>query len=108
MDFVQILASDCGGLQPVISLIKNIFNLIKILVPIVLILMGAIDLTKAVMASDDKEIKAATSKLIKRAIAAVAVFFAVTLVDVIMGLVGDSGAEDGDNAMSWSQCWKNA
>jgi amino acid permease len=108
MDFVQILASDCGGLQPVISLIKNIFNLIKILVPIVLILMGAIDLTKAVMASDDKEIKAATSKLIKRAIAAVAVFFAVTLVDVIMGLVGDSGAEDGDDAMSWSQCWKNA
>ena len=101
MDFVQILASDCGGLQPVISLIKNIFNLIKILVPIVLILMGAIDLTKAVMASDDKEIKAATSKLIKRAIAAVAVFFAVTLVDVIMGLVGDSGAEDGDDAMSW-------
>jgi hypothetical protein len=60
------------------------------------------------MASDDKEIKAATSKLIKRAIAAVAVFFAVTLVDVIMGLVGDSGAEDGDDAMSWSQCWKNA
>ena len=107
MDFVQILA-DCGGLQPVISLIKNIFNLIKIFVPIALILMGAIDLTKAVMASDDKEIKAATSKLIKRAIAAVAVFFAVTLVDVIMGLVGDSGAEDGDDAMTWSQCWKNA
>jgi amino acid permease len=104
---MEILA-DCGGLGPVISLIKNVFNLIKILVPIVLILMGAIDLTKAVMASDDKEIKAATSKLIKRAIAAVAVFFAVTLVDVIMGLVGDSGAEDGDDAMSWSQCWKNA
>ena len=107
MDFVQVLA-DCGGLLPVIRIIKNVFNLIKILVPIILILMGAIDLMKAVMASDDKEIKAATSKLIKRAIAAVAVFLAVFLVDIIMGLVGDSGAEDGDDAMSWSQCWKNA
>jgi hypothetical protein len=107
MDFVQVLA-DCGGLLPVIRIIKNVFNLIKILVPIILILMGAIDLMKAVMASDDKEIKAATSKLIKRAIAAVAVFLAVFLVDIIMGLVGDSGAEDDEDAMSWSDCWKSA
>jgi len=107
MDYVQLLVG-CTELAPIISLVKGLFTLIKILVPIILIIYGAIDLTKAVMASDDKEIKAATSKLIKRAIAAVAVFFAVTLLDVIMGLVGDSGAEDGDDAMSWSQCWKNA
>ena len=107
MDFVQILAdaNNCGGLGPIISLIKGIFNVIKIIVPIILIVMGAIDLTKAVMASDDKEIKAATSKLIKRTIAAVAVFFIVTLVDVVMQLVSNS-AEDADgNLLS---CWNNS
>ena len=72
-------------------MLKNVvFDIIKIGVPILLIIMGAIDLGKAVMASDDKEIKAATSKLIKRAIAAAAVFFAVTIVDVVMGLVATS------------------
>ena len=107
MDFVQILADagNCGGLGPIINLIKGIFNIIKIIVPIILIVMGAIDLTKAVMASDDKEIKAATSKLIKRTIAAVAVFFIVTLVDVVMQLVSNS-AEDADgNLLS---CWNNS
>ena len=103
MDFVQVLLEGCGGLEPVIKLIKGLFTLIKIIVPIILIIMGAIDLTKAVMASDDKEIKAATSKLIKRTIAAVAVFFIVTLVDVVMGLVSDSGVDDGNaNLLS---CW---
>lgn len=107
MNFVQILAdaNNCGGLGPIINLIKGIFNIIKIIVPIILIVMGAIDLTKAVMASDDKEIKAATSKLIKRTIAAVAVFFIVTLVDVVMQLVSNSAEDTDGNLLS---CWNNS
>ena len=59
MDMFQILAGDaCGGLGPFVSIIKGVFELIKIGVPIILIIMGAIDLGKAVLASDDKEIKA--------------------------------------------------
>lgn len=105
MDMFQILAADaCGGLGPVVSVVKGVFTLIQILVPIGLILMGAIDLGKAVLASDDKEIKAATGKLMKRAIAAAAVFFAVTIVDVVMGLVAKG---DVDGSGSWSECWNS-
>ncbi len=110
MDLFLVAASDaCGGLGPIISVIKNLFNIIKIVVPILLLIMGVIDLAKAVLASDDKEIKAAQSKLVKRAIAAVAVFFAVTLVNAIMGLIG-SGDDSGDGATStsWSECWRNS
>lgn len=103
MDMFQILDA-CGGLGPFVSIIKGVFELIKIGVPIILIIMGAIDLGKAVLASDDKEIKAATGKLIKRAIAAICVFFAVSIVDLVMGLV-ERGGEDGS---SWSECWRNA
>ncbi len=105
MDFLQILISGCAGLEPVIKLIKGLFTIIKIIVPILLIIFGAIDLTRAVMASDDKEIKAATSKLIKRAVAAVGVFFIVTLVDVVMGLVSDSVSEDGTTGANLLSCW---
>lgn len=105
MNIFLSLADACGGLGPVIGVIKGLFNIIKILVPIALLLMGVIDLAKAVLASDDKEIKAAEGKLIKRAIAAAAVFFAVTLVNVIMGLVADSADEEG--AMNWASCWNS-
>lgn len=104
MEMFQILDA-CEGLGPIVAVIKGVFNLIKIGVPIILIIMGAIDLGKAVMASDDKEIKGATSKLIKRAIAAVAVFFAVTIVDVVMGLVAKGEVKDGVDSSSWAACW---
>ena len=109
MDMFLIGATDaCGGLGPIVSVIKALFNIIKIFVPIALLIFGVIDLAKAVMASDEKEIKGATSKFIKRAIAAVAVFFAVTIVDALMGLVGQGEeADDGSDSTSWSACWRS-
>lgn len=109
MDMFLIGATDaCGGLGPIVSVIKALFNIIKIFVPIALLIFGVIDLAKAVMASEEKEIKGATSKFIKRAIAAVAVFFAVTLVDAVMGLVGQGEESDGgSDSTSWSACWRS-
>ena len=57
-----------------------------------LIVMGIVDLGKAVLSSDDKEIKGATSKLVKRAIAAVAVFFVPLIVNLLIGLTGKGNA----------------
>lgn len=105
MDLFQIM-DNCQGLGQVINFIKGgVFPLIQIGIPILLILMGSIDLGKAVLSSDDKEIKGATSKLIKRAIAAVAVFFIVTLVTVIMNMISDQGKVKSGN--SWEKCWSD-
>ena len=102
----MFLACTMTEIIPVIKFVKAIFNIIQFLIPIGLIIMGSVDLGKAVLSSDDKEIKQATSKLIKRAIAAVAIFFIVLLVKLVMGMVTDSGA-DGDSA-SWMACWDEA
>lgn len=105
MNLVQIMDA-CEGLLPVVQFIKKgIFPIIQIGIPILLIVMGSIDLGKAVMSSDDKEIKGATSKLIKRAIAAVAVFFVVTIVSLLMGMF--SKTELGKQN-AWSICWDEA
>lgn len=109
MNIFLVAATDaCGGLRPIVSVIKGLFDIIRILVPIALLIYGALDLAKAVIASDEKEIKGATSKFIKRAVAAVAVFFAVTLVNAVMGLVG-RGEESGDEvtSASWGACWNS-
>lgn len=102
------LANACATLDPVINFLKNILGIIQWGIPILLIIMGSIDLGKAVMASDDKEIKGATTKLIKRAIAAVAVFFIPMLVDLLMNMVSDSGSKTSSGSQkSFIDCWND-
>jgi len=105
LDLVQIL--DCPeDLRPIILFIKAILQIVQIGIPIILIVMGSIDLGKAVLSSDDKEIKGATGKLVKRAIAAVAVFFVATIVSLLMGLFTSSGADESvEGTQSWKDCW---
>lgn len=112
LDLLQTMACDQNLLPMVKFIKKGVFPVIQIGIPIILIVMGAIDLGKAVLSSDDKEIKGATSKLVKRAIAAVAVFFIVTIVSLVMGMFDSSGAsQSGSNVTgtsSWKDCWDAA
>ena len=82
--------------------------LVQIVIPIILIIFGVIDLGKAVIASDEKEIKAAHNRLIKRCIYAGLIFFIVTLVTVIMHIVAAGADGTGMDANSWSTCWNAA
>ena len=105
-NMVNFLVDNCQGLDPVIKILKAVVGLIQFGVPILLILFGMLDLGKAVIAGKEDEMKKAQGTLIKRVIYAVAVFLVVTLVTFIMGVVGDSDAEDAESE-SWSKCWKN-
>ena len=58
----------------------------KIVIPLLIIVLGMMDLGKAVVGSKDDEIKKATSALVKRAIAGVVIFFIPTLVKIIFNL----------------------
>lgn len=111
LDFVQLLVTDsCQGLGPIIKVIKEVFKLIQFAIPIALVLFGTIDLGKAVISSDEKEVKKAQSTLIKRCIYAVAIFFVITLVTLIMNIVAKGVADDsGNNAntSSWATCWNS-
>lgn len=110
LNFVQLLDINdgCGGLLPVVKLIRQgLFPIIQIGIPIILIVMGSIDLGKSVLSSDEKAIKASQSTLIKRCIAAVLVFFVTTIVTLLMDLLSTAGDTDMDNN-SWSACWQAA
>lgn len=103
-DLFQI-ADACGGLLPIVKMLRNVLNIVQIFIPILLILFGTIDLGKAVISSDEKEIKAAQSRLIKRCIYAAAVFFVVLLVTVVMNIVASSGEK---GTKKWKTCWNAA
>lgn len=101
LDLVQI-GDACGGLLPLVKVIYAAIKLVMIIIPIALIIYGTIDLGKAVIASDEKEVKSAQSRLIKRIIYAALIFFIPMLVGVVMNIV--AVGEQGDTS-SWNNCW---
>ncbi len=91
----------CGdqNLLRIIGLLKAVIRLIQILIPIGLIVLGTIDLGKAVIGQKDDELDKARKAFIRRCLAAVVVFLVVTIVQFVMGFVGSD---------EWQNCWNNA
>lgn len=105
-----VSASDkCSGLGVVVKVVKNgLFPILQIGVPILLIVFGTLDLGKAVISSDEKAVKEAQSKLIKRCIYAVAVFFIVTIVNILFSVIGNVAGDSIEGMDTWRECWNEA
>lgn len=93
LDLINILDYEtpqqmCESLEPILKIVGIVIWGIKVVVPIILIIIGMLDLAKAVTEKSEDKIKEAQQKLIKRAIAAVLVFLVVTFVSLLMGLIG--------------------
>ncbi len=88
-----------ADLLTILGYVKLAYLILQIAVPIVLLIMGTIDLLKAVTSGDEKAIKAATGMLGKRAGAAVAVFLLFIIIRLLTRIVG--GTE-------WTICWDAA
>lgn len=94
----MFILDECNGLGSVVIIVKFILNIIQWIVPIILIVLGTIDLVKAVIAGKEDDIKKNQQILIKRIIAAVIVFLVPLIVTILMGWLG---SED------WRNCWNN-
>ena len=84
----------CSEMAPLLRIVGIVVWAIKVVVPIILIVMGMIDLAKAVAEKDEGKIKSAQTLLVRRAITAVLVFLVVTFVGLIMGLIGAKDYEE--------------
>ncbi|MBE6149723.1 MAG: hypothetical protein E7170_03245 [Firmicutes bacterium] len=99
----------CGGSMITMDatiprLVTLIINLIKIVVPILLVIFGMLDLGKAVMAQKEDEIKKGQQLFIKRLIAAVLVFLVVFVVQLVVGLVAPDSEDADGNIWDCFEC----
>ena len=100
----------CGGIDNFVFsgmfpyVVSTVVMLIKIIVPILLIIFGMLDLAKAVIASKEDEIKKAQMTFVKRLIAAVIVFFVVSLVQIVVRFVSGN---DENSIMGCFNCFVN-
>ena len=90
---INILDIDCNGLfgskndpDSLRNLIDEILAYPRIIVPALVIVLGMIDLAKAVIASKEDEMTKVQSTFVKRLIIGVALFLIPVFVDIIMWL----------------------
>ena len=70
----------CAETANIWRLVGYFLMVFKIAIPIILIVLGMIDLGKAVISSDDKAISKSIKSLAMRVVAAVCIFFVPTII----------------------------
>lgn len=92
---VSYLGGSTGIPEKLAYIVGLAVRLIQIVVPILLILWGMLDLGKAVIAQKEEEIKKGQNTFIKRLVAAVVVFFVITIVRLVVSLFADDSEKQG-------------
>ena len=100
------VTSFCDDTASIWGLLGYVIMVIKIVIPLLLIILGMIDLGKAVVASDDKAISKSVNTLIQRFVAAIIMFFIPTIVSAIFNATTNSGITK-NNSNICVQCLTN-
>ena len=96
----------CADTASIWGLLGYVIMVFKIVIPLLLIILGMIDLGKAVVASDDKAISKSVNTLIQRFVAAIIMFFIPTIVSAIFNATTNSGVTKDSNNIC-VQCLTN-
>ena len=88
----------CGNITDIPAKIPEltsfVITLIQIAVPIVLIIMGMLDLLKGITSQKEDEIKKGQQIFVKRLITGVLIFFIIVIVKFVISLVADSNTSN--------------
>ena len=77
----------CNSWGTVLKDLQNVFDFVKIVVPLLIIGLSTYDFIKAVTAKDDKGLKKAFQILLKRLVYAIILFFLPVLINLLLELV---------------------
>lgn len=79
-----------GPVQGVFTTLGWVIFIVKIVIPILLIVFGTIDVTKAVISSKDDELKKSIKTLVIRSIAGIVIFFVPTILNLVVKLIDNN------------------
>lgn len=101
----------CCNIRPILKAINLMLEIVKWSVPLLLIVLGTIDMFKAVLSGDEKVVKETQESFIKRLLYGVLIFLIPFLVDLVLSLISDNIQVDNQGLTdmnSWAACWKPA
>lgn len=103
MQVLDFFICDTKGFLQVMNLIKVLLNIIRFVVPIILIIMLILDLLKNVINPNEKE---GMKKIYTRVLSAVIVFLIPTLINLVMSFINNVNSTNYDYSIS--NCYTNA
>jgi hypothetical protein len=96
----------CGNITGIPKKIPELTSLaitiVHVAVPVILVIMGSLDLFKGITAQKEDEIKKGQQVFVKRLILAALIFFVVVIVKLLISVVADSS---NDNISSCIDCF---
>ncbi len=92
-----------GYIKPIFDMIKTVLNILRIVVPIILIVMTTLDITKKVINPEDKD---GQKKIMTRAIAALIVFLVPTIINLTLRVIDWGTGRDVNADAGLSACWR--
>ncbi len=78
----------CYKTASIWQVVGYIFFILKIVIPLIIIILGIVNLAKAVTSNDDKAVSKAAGTLIKKIVIGVVIFFIPTIVGAVFRLLG--------------------
>ena len=84
---METITNFCTESADIWQIVGYLLLVFKIVIPIIIIILGMIDLGKAVVSSDEKAITKSAKTLLIRVLAGILIFFVPTIVGLIFSLV---------------------
>lgn len=95
----------CGGSiklpKSLAKFTSNLYNIVKVMVPVLLIFLGILDMMKNVISGDDAEIKKRNKIFMRRMIAGFMIFLVMSIVQLLFGMLPI------DNVLACVACFTN-
>jgi len=88
------ISGNCGVISDLVPYIQEVYGYLKIIMPIALIIFGAVDFTGPVLSSDKDALKKAGIKFTKRCIIVIAIFLVPTILKFILQAYSDATGKD--------------
>ena len=111
MDLFYVLEGDstlCGNIlvpNELFNLVSTIIQMIKIVVPILLIIWGMLDFAKSVVAKKEEDIKKYQKAFVSRLISALVVFLIVVIVQFAVNLVSSVDVQSNEDGQTITDVW---
>ncbi|MBP3765749.1 MAG: hypothetical protein J6G98_01015 [Bacilli bacterium] len=78
----------CADMPKTTELLRQVYRLVRYLIPVLIIVLSIVDFIKVVANGDDKEYKNAWNKFIKRIIIGIVIIIVPTIISMLIGLSG--------------------
>lgn len=98
----------CDGVlvpNELFNLVHTIINIIKIIVPILLVIFGMFDFAKSVVAKNEDDVKKYRKNFVSRLISAIAVFLIIFVVQLAVNLISSVEDTTNDDGQTISDIW---